>query len=67
MKVKFTLLFLLLTLPKLILAISQHDFAYIAEIQTHSNTPYYELEIAANVYETITRSYLGDLYPPTST
>ena len=61
MKLKLTLLLLFIALPKIILAISEHDFAYIAEVQTHTNTPYYELEIPANVYETITRADLGDL------
>ncbi len=61
MKHKLTLLILLVTLPKIILAISEHDFAYIAEIETHNSTPYYELEIPSAVYETISRSDLGDL------
>lgn len=61
MKHKLTLLILLITLPKIILALSEHDFAYIAETQTNGNTPYYELEIPTVVYETISRPDLGDL------
>ncbi len=61
MKNKLTLLFLLITLPKIILALSEQDFAYIAETQTNGNTPYYELEIPAVVYESISRPDLGDL------
>lgn len=61
MKFKFTFLLLILSMPKLILALTQHDFAYIAETQTEHDTPFYELEIPTTVYETITRSDLGDL------
>lgn len=61
MKSKLTLLILLLSSPKIILALTEHDFAYIAETQTSMDTPYYELEIPAVVYESITRPDLGDL------
>lgn len=61
MKHKLTLLILLISLPKIIFALSEHDFAYIAETQISSNTPYYELEIPTVVYDSITRDDLGDL------
>lgn len=60
-KSSLALIVALVTLPKIILAISEHDFAYIAEIETHNSTPYYELEIPSAVYETVSRSDLGDL------
>ena len=61
MKLKLCLLLCLLAVPRLLLAISQQDFAYIAEIQTTEDAPFYELEIPGLVYETITRDDLGDL------
>lgn len=65
MKHKLTLsligVLVLMAAPKIILAISEHDFAYIAEINTHDSTPYYELQIPSAVYETVSRSDLGDL------
>jgi len=61
MKSKITFFILLCTLPKLIFAISEHDFAYIADIQTHNSTPFYEIEIPSEVYKTISRPDLGDL------
>jgi hypothetical protein len=61
MKLKLSVLLCTLALPKLLLAIGQHDFAYIAETETTENTPFYELEIPTVVYETITRTDLGDL------
>lgn len=61
MKLKFSLLICMLAIPKLLLALSQDDFAYIADIQTAEDTPFYELEIPGVVYETITRDDLGDL------
>lgn len=61
MKLKLTILILLITLPKIILALDENDFAYIAETQTTKDTPYYELEIPTIVYESITRTDLGDL------
>jgi|GEM_PF-3333666 len=61
MKLKLSLLLCTLALPKLLLAIGQHDFAYIAETDTTENTPFYELEVPTVVYETITRPDLGDL------
>jgi len=51
MKHKLTLLILLIILPKIILALSEQDFAYIAETQINGSTPYYELEIPAAVYD----------------
>ena len=61
MKSKFYVLLFIFALPKLLLAISEKDFAYMAEITTSSTTPYYEMEIPTRVYETITRSDLGDM------
>lgn len=61
MKLKLILFITVLFLPKFILALSEHDFAYIAETQTSKETPYYELEIPTVVYESITRADLGDL------
>lgn len=61
MKHKFSFLILLIVLPKIIFALSEHDFAYIGEIQTQANTPFYELDIPSAVYETISRADLGDL------
>ena len=43
------------------MAIGKQDFAYVAEIQTTTDAPFYELEIPDKVYETITRDDLGDL------
>ena len=61
MKLKLSLLLFIFALPKLLLALDQNDFAYIAETQTKKVTPYYELEIPTEVYRTITRTDLGDL------
>lgn len=61
MKFKLTLLLVIFTLSKLVLALSQDDFAYIAETQTSMETPFYELEIPTVIYEGITRPDLGDL------
>lgn len=61
MKHKLTFFILLCALPELIFAISEHDFAYIADIDTHNNTPYYEVEIPSEVYKTVSRIDLGDL------
>ena len=61
MKLKLALLACTFVLPKLLLALSQHDFAYIAETDVIEETPYYELELPTVIYETITRPDLGDL------
>ncbi|MCW8900167.1 MAG: DUF3999 domain-containing protein [Gammaproteobacteria bacterium] len=61
MKFKLALLLIIFSMPKFILALTENDFAYIAETQTSLNTPFYELEIPTIVYESITRADLGDL------
>ncbi|MCU7833831.1 MAG: hypothetical protein KZQ83_01160 [gamma proteobacterium symbiont of Taylorina sp.] len=48
MKLKLFALLFISSLPGFLLALTEQDFAYIAETQIHVNTPCYELEILVN-------------------
>jgi len=61
MKFRLTLFTLLISLPVVSLALTENDFAYVADVETDAGKPFYELEIPAVVYERISRSDLGDL------
>ncbi len=60
MRLRFWLL-LLMGLPGLCTALTENDFAYMADVDIEGGKPFYELEIPAIVYEDISRPDLGDL------
>jgi len=61
LKIKLSLFLLLCSLPAMVLAITETDFAYTAKLSTANGTPYYELEIPEIVYQQVSRDDLGDM------
>jgi len=49
------------SLPVMVSAITEADFAYTAKLSTANSTPYYELEIPQIVYLQVSRDDLGDM------
>jgi len=60
MKIRL-LLVLLISFPAICLALTENDFAYMADVDIDEGKPFYELEIPPVVYEDISRPDLGDL------